>query len=424
MVSMPGINSKYSFLSNPNFLLYWIGGFTSVLGSQFTQIAMPWLMLQLTGDPLALGVVMALGGIPRAVFMLIGGVISDRVSPRTILVTCDWLNFLLTALAALLVYTGTMQVWMLYIFSLATGLLAGFVIPAANCVNPRLLSEEELQIGNSITMGSSQLACFLGPAAAGLLIGAYAESSLGVSIALTVDAISFCICAIMLGFIRLQNKEDFDSQQEAPWQSIGTSWGFLWGHMGIRFMFILLAFINFLFVGPVMVGIPVLADTRLVEGAQAYGYLMSAFAGGNLAGMVMAGTFPKLSGRALSGAIIGSLASFGLVFLGLGWLNVTLIDILLMIVVGIGNGYMGLVIFTWIQLRTPKEMLGRVMSLLMLASMGLVPLSQTLAGAISKWNLTALFVLSGGLILLITGWAAFQPVLRHLSEEMSTAGEA
>ncbi len=409
---------KANIFSNRNFVLLWIGGSTSVLGSQFTMIAMPWLMLQLTGDPLALGFVLALAGIPRAAFMLVGGAISDRFSARTILIVCDWLNFFFTALAAGLVFTGMMQVWMLYIFSLVTGLLAGFVIPAANSITPTLVPEGQLQTGNSITMGSSQLAGFLGPALAGTLIGAYAESSLGVAIALAVDAITFGFSALMLMLIRNKSTQLTSAKNEVIWNAIRNGWAYLWHHAGIRLMFILMAAINFLFVGPILVGIPVLADARLPEGARAFGYLMSAFAGGNLVGLVLAGVLPRLSGRLLSAIIIVILTAFGLVLIGLGWLNMTVTDIILMAVIGIGNGYLGLVIFTWIQLRTPKDMLGRVMSMLMLASMGLVPLSQAISGAISKWNLTGLFVLSGILVLLVTFWTAFQPGLRSLSEEM------
>lgn len=409
---------KADIFSNRNFVLLWIGGSTSVLGSQFTMIAMPWLMLQLTGDPLALGFVLALAGIPRAAFMLVGGAISDRFSARTILIVCDWLNFFFTALAAGLVFTGVMQVWMLYIFSLMTGLLAGFVIPAANSITPMLVPEEQLQTGNSITMVSTQLAAFLGPALAGTLIGAYAESASGVAIALTIDALTFGFSAILLGQIRSGDLKQPASNSEVIWNAIRNGWAYLWDHAGIRLMFVLMAAINFLFVGPILVGIPVLADVRLSEGARAFGYLMSAFAGGNLLGLVLAGVLPRLSGRLLSVLILVILAAFGLVLISLGWLETTLIDVILMAAIGIGNGYLSLVIFTWIQLRTPKEMLGRVMSMLMLASLGLVPLSQAISGAISKWNLTGLFVLSGILVLLVTFWAAFQPALRGLSEEM------
>jgi MFS family permease len=192
-------NPIFRVLAVRDFRLLWLGGSISMLGSQFSLVALPWLVLQLTGDPLALGIVLALGGIPRAAFILLGGAIADRFSPRTILVLCDWINFVLSALLALLVFTGLMQVWMLYVFSLITGLLAGFVMPAASSVLPVLVPENDLQAANSISMGTQQLTAFAGPALAGLIIGAYSKSVEGVAVAFTVDAITFAICAIMLG---------------------------------------------------------------------------------------------------------------------------------------------------------------------------------------------------------------------------------
>ena len=123
-------------VSNRNFRLLWIGGSISVLGSQFSLIALPWLVLQLTGDPQVLGLVLALAGLSRAGFMLYGGVITDRFSPRRILLICDWINFLLSGLIAALVFTGNMQIWMIYLFSLVSGSISGFVIPAAQSMTP------------------------------------------------------------------------------------------------------------------------------------------------------------------------------------------------------------------------------------------------------------------------------------------------
>jgi MFS family permease len=411
-------------ISIHDFRLLWIGGSISILGSQFSFIALPWLVLQLTSDPLALGVVLALAGIPRAIFILVGGATTDRFSPRTILLVCDVINFALAGLAAILVYTGAMQVWMLYFFSLFTGLISGFVIPAANSIVPTLVPEEYLQAGNSITMGSSQLAGFVGPAMAGIIIGAYSQSTVGISVAFVVDALSFGISAIALWMMRGGRRQLTAATEagEAIWTSIRAAFAYLWNHGGLKFMFIVMAAVNFLFTGPLLVGIPVLADQRLAEGARAFGFLMSAYAGGNLLGYILAGMLPKPTGHALSTFLIVLLVAFGVALISFGWITSTWVDFCLMLLLGMGNGYISIVIFTWIQQRTPKEMLGRMMSMVMLASMGLVPLSQALSGAISRWNLTALFALGGSLILLTALWAAFQPALRSLSQEMTGDG--
>src|ERR1700690_4613010 len=81
-----------------DFRLLWIGGSISLLGDQFYLIALPWLVLQITGSALALGTVMALEGIPRALFMLIGGAFVDRFSPRSVMMISNLSRLVLVAL--------------------------------------------------------------------------------------------------------------------------------------------------------------------------------------------------------------------------------------------------------------------------------------------------------------------------------------
>ena len=115
-----------ALFTSRNFILLWIGEAISLLGDQFYMIALPWLTLQLTGDPFAIGLVLAVAGIPRALFMLIGGSITDRFSPRMVMFASNILRMLLVHVLALVVFTGMIQVWMLYIFALLFGLMMPF----------------------------------------------------------------------------------------------------------------------------------------------------------------------------------------------------------------------------------------------------------------------------------------------------------
>src|ERR1700704_2604588 len=85
-------------LSIRNFRLLWIGESISLLGDQFYMIALPWLVLQITGSALALGTVMALAAIPRALFMLLGGALVDRFSPRLVMIVSNFLRLVLVGL--------------------------------------------------------------------------------------------------------------------------------------------------------------------------------------------------------------------------------------------------------------------------------------------------------------------------------------
>ncbi len=170
-----------------------------------------------------------------------------------------------------------------------------------------------------------------------------------------------------------------------------------------------------------MVGIPVLASERLPEGATAFGLLMSAFAGGNFFGYLFAGSLPRPDASRMRWIMILLFAWFGVVIGSLGFIPYTWVDFGLLLLLGLGNGYSAVLSITWIQTRTPKEMLGRMMSLLMLSNTGLIPISQAIAGALSKWNLTVVFALPGVLVLLMTMWIAFQSELKVFSASLTNA---
>jgi MFS family permease len=415
-------NSLLSVLSLRDFRLLFAGVSTSLLGDQFILIATPWLVLQLTGDPLALGIVLALEGIPRALFMLFGGAITDRFSPRIIMLASDIVRCVLAVLMAVVVFTGTVQMWMVYAFSLGFGLVAGFAVPAGNSIVPMLVKEKDLQAGNSLVMGVGQLVGFAGPILAGILIGKFSESLFGIGLAFGLDAVTFAVSAVTLWLMHSGGKLPSSTgaaDKESIWADIAASLKHVWEDQALRLIFLVIAAVNFLFVGPILVGVPVLADQRLAEGAVAFGLLMSGFAGGNLGGFLLAGALPRPTGKTMRLFLISLLTVFGIVMGIVGFIDLTWVDFGLMLLLGLGNGYVTIILFTWIQTRTPKTMLGRIMSLLMLASAGLVPVSQAISGAVSTWNLTLLFMAAGGLIVLMTSWTAFQPALVTFSESLS-----
>src|SRR5512137_1151680 len=102
--TLPPKNSMANVFGLRDFRLLFSGALISLLGDQFALIATPWLVLKLTDDPLALGTVLALEGIPRALFMLFGGAITDRLSPRLMMLVANVTRTILTALMALLIF--------------------------------------------------------------------------------------------------------------------------------------------------------------------------------------------------------------------------------------------------------------------------------------------------------------------------------
>jgi hypothetical protein len=144
--------------------------------------------------------------------------------------------------------------------------------------------------------------------------------------------------------------------------------------------------------------------------AAAYGTVISAFGGGNLLGILLTGSLLQVLRKHLGALMVAVIACFGLALGLMGMVSSTLVACVILLIVGVGNGVLEITVVTSIQRMTPKEMLGRVMSLILLAGVGLVPISQALSGAFIKLSLTGLFVGAGILMLLVAIWLALQPV--------------
>jgi MFS family permease len=269
-------------------------------------------------------------------------------------------------------------------------------------------------------MGITQLVGFIGPTIAGILIGRYSNSDLGIGLAFLVDAISFAVSAVCLWLIRTGNRQHSTEVKETIWDSILTGVKYLWNEPALRLMFLVITALNFLLIGPLLVGIPVLADQRLPEGAVAFGMLMSAYAGGNLVGYLLAGSLPRPNGLGIRIILFALMLAFGVVIGALAFVPSTWVDFSMLLSLGLGNGYVAIILFTWMQTQTPKDMLGRMMSILMFSNTGLVPISQAISGAVSKWNLDVLFISAGILVLLVSLLMAVQPEFKAFSESLTT----
>ncbi len=407
-----------------DFRLLLAGASTSLLGDQFALIATPWLVLQLSNDPLALGIVLALEGLPRAGFMLVGGAVTDRFAPRRVMVTADLARGVLTAAMALAVLTGVVQMWMLYGYAGFFGLVSGFAIPAENSIVPSLVRRDDLEAGNALIMGATQISGFIGPTLAGVVIAGYSSSLLGVGLAYVIDTATFMISAAAFWLIRGCRRPDDEAPAFRLWSSIGEGIHNVWEDEAMRFVFCVLIAVNLFVVGPLLVGIPLLAHQRMTEGAMAFGVLMGAFAIGNLTGYLLAGGTKRPSSQTMRVIILGVLAAFGAVIASLGLATHLWLDAALLSALGVGNGYLAISLFTWIQARTPPDMLGRTMSLVTFASLGLVSISQAMAGAVARWDLDALFVCSGCLVLAITAWSATRPGLHAFTDSMTATDSA
>jgi MFS family permease len=336
----------------------------------------------------------------------------------------DIVRLFLSALLAAQVFTGTLEVWMLYIYALVSGVMGGLFGPASMSIVPRILPEENLQAGNSVTQGSAQLIGFLGPALAGIMIAAFPNETAGVGLAIAFDALTFVVSIVTLWMMKTGGEAIVSTRSAGTtsmWQSIRDGFGYLLKDPVLRLMFIIIAIANFAFGGPVIVGVPYLANIRYPEGAAAYGIIIAGFAGGNLLGIILSGMLPRFSNKILQAVMVVMFTAFGIGLAALAWISVTWVATLDLFILGVMNGFISILLITGLQRDTPKEMLGRMMSMVLLANFIMIPISQAITGAILRWNVAAVFVIAGGMLLALTVYMVVTPAASMLSARL--AGE-
>lgn len=412
-------NPYKEVLRNRNFRLLWIGEGVSVLGDHFYMIALPWLVLQLTGDSLAMGTVLALSAVPRALFMLVGGALTDRFSPRTLMLTSNAIRFVLVSLLTGLVFTNDIEMWILYTLAILFGVADAFFYPAQSSMPPQLVKKEHLQVANSLTQGTMMLTMLIGPALAGMLIAAlgdgHSESAnmQGIAAAFGLDALTFLVSLLTLIFIKAPQNGSIEASENII-ESIRSGLNFVWNDLPLRAFFLVVAAVTFFFNGPFNIGIPLLADTRFPEGAVAYGTILSTWGAGSLVGMMLAGVLPRPNPKRMGTVllILVSVMGIGLALLGVSTSMIFASAIGLLL--GSVDGYINVFFVTWVQSRAPKAFIGRLMSLLMFSSIGLLPVSMALSGALSRVDVTLLLTISGSIVALLGLVMTLNPTVRAM----------
>ena len=390
-------------LRNPHYRLLLIGGTISFMGDQFYMVALPWLILQQRGSAVDMGGVMMAGSIPRALLMLLGGVVSDRFSPRKIMMSTATARTICVAAIAILIWFHVLQMWELYALAIIFGVADAFAAPAQSAYLPSLLKPEQLVQASSIGQSIGQVITIAGPVPVGFVIKA-----LGVAWAFFVDAISFLF--IIGALWKLPDPPKSQAAPKAALPAIAEGFAYVLRDVPLRSLMLLATIMNFCVAGPVSLGLTYLIKNRFGSPAL-LGALMSAVAAGTLLGALLAGVW-KIRRRGLmillvAAALAPCLAAIGLV-------DTPLAIGAVMFVIGVLAGFMNVHIGAWVMQRIAPEVRGRVSSVLMLASFGITPISFALAGFLVAWSLKFMFLLAGLAMLLAAAGASIPKSVREI----------
>jgi MFS family permease len=374
-------------LRHRGFRMVWLGETVSMLGDQFYLVALPWVALALSGSSLALGLVLMAAAIPRAALMLVGGALSDRYDPRTIMIASSAIRAVLVAVLGLLVWTDAAQLWHLYLLGAGFGAADAFFQPAALALVPRLVPEDRLEASNALVMGSMGLAGMVGPAIAGVAVAA-----MGTALGFGIDAATFAFAVVTLLMVGPRRAPATAATQAPPGgtlAAIGAGLRYASSDAQMRTVLLAVMAINFAVVGPFFVALPVLVE-RFETGPMAYGLVLSAFGAAAVVGAMAAGTLGPRSRMSIVVPVTSLAMGLGMLLIGLApHAGATALAALPL---GAGVGALQVSGMAWLQRRSEPAYLGRVMSLVMFAVMGLTPISYVIAGAVAESGVAVLFI--------------------------------
>ena len=339
-----------------------LGQGTSTVGDGCYAVALPWYVLAGRGSASVLGLTLAAYGVARAVGMPIGGMLSDRLGPRRVLLAVDAIRCLLLAATTIIAVAGTARLAVLMPVAAVIGACSGVFTPGSYSLVPSLAGAR-LQEANATLTAATQFGALTGP-----VIGATLVAQIGPASAFAADAVTFAVSALTLALVKEKapaGPRDRDAGPSLP-EVFASS-------PALPAMLTVVLAGNVAAAGTVAVALPVLARNHY--GAGGYGLVLAALAAGAVAGTVLAAR-ARTSRPAVSAslAFLVQAAALGIIPYAGG----VPAAIAAAVIFGLANSIGELIIVTAVQRSFPPAALGRVMGLIMLASAGAFPLSVAL----------------------------------------------
>ena len=381
-------------LNHAGFRLYFTGQVLSQVGTWMQSVAQSWLVLQLTGSPLRLGLISTLQFAPMLALSIFSGAIADRVPKRRLLIATQSVLAGQALGLAVLVWMGHVQYWHVASLAFVLGLVNALDNPTRQSLVSELVGKAD--VGNAVALSSAGFnsARIVGPAAAGLLI-----ARVGIASAFLLNGLSFVFVIAALAALRLP-EAGRRARATTMRQEVAEGLRYALTTPRIRLALSVLLVVS-VFVFNFGVYVPLLARNVLHEEADGFGFLMAALGAGAVTGALALGALrqgrPPLS-MTLAAAVLACIGVVSLSLVRQFWAAVPALFV---------TGFFAVVVTAscnvTLQLTAPDELRGRVMSLYTLVFGGSVPLGALLVGVVSEhWGVPAAFVAMGGTGLAVT----------------------
>lgn len=396
----------FASLSVRDYRWLWLGTAASFMSMQMQEVARGWLVYDMTGSPLALGLVVGAWGLPMVALSTVGGVVVDRVSKRRVILLTQAGQVLITLAQAVLIVLGLIQVWHLVLAGFLQGALFPFNIPARQALISDVVGEDRLM--NAIVLNGAAINAtrLVGPALAGVLVAV-----LGVGVVFFLMAFCYALAAWTTALVSVPGNP-MPGRQGSIRSELFSGLRYMRGDAAISAL-MLLAFAPIFFGMPYRSLMPAYASGVLHTGPEGLGLLMTVTGAGALCGSLVIAGLGDFHRKGL--LLLWACLMWG-VFLALFALSRSfLLSSLSLLFVGAGSTAFMSINSTLIQTHAPPEMRGRVLSVWYM-TFGLMPLAILPAGAIAEAVGVATTLATGGvaLALFILGMMVLRPQLRRM----------
>jgi MFS family permease len=401
-------------LRRPSFTIVWIGEVVSVTGDLVYEVAFAWLVLSVTHSAAILAGVLASLAVPRGLLLLVGGAITDRVRPRSVMFWSHVLRGLLISGLFAAVITHSVHDWEFFVVAIAFGIADAFFWPASSSIVPSLVPTTHLPKANALVSLGEQSARLLGPAIGGVLVAA-----VGPAPAIGIDAVTFFLAAITVLAApraekdRVRGRLSLSETIKEVAGQINSGLAYARRSADTRVILLVVSASTLAYSGLFGVGFPALAKT-LPQGSVALGAMVSAWGLGQFLGALSAGFtgLPRRWGPLIIGMAFCEAAAFAAVGIAPDFVLL----VVLLAVLGFGTAYSSDVALpTWIQVNTPPEFLGRVNSIINLPRVALEPVSLAIMGALAVQNARFIFLFAAAPLLTAAVVLVANPTARSLS---------
>jgi MFS family permease len=384
-----------------NYRLFFTGQVVSVSGTWMQNIALAWLVVELTHSPLAVGALAFCRFIPFTVFGLVAGVVADRLDNRRLVIGTQTLAMCFSALFAVLVLGGLETLWVVFVLAILSATVLVFDAPGRHALTFQMVGRQELSNAVALNASLFNASRVVGPAVAGVLIAAF-----GVGVCFAINAVTFLAVLTSLLLMRTEELVPVERAAEPPTMMKGIREGLSWVLRSPEMRLVLaivtvVSTVGFNF----HVILPLLASDTLDTGPEVFGILSACFGAGALIGALLSASL----GRASWKALVAGTGGFSIALLALAPVATVWACGALLFVTGVCFTLWTSNANAILQLRAPDHLRGRVVSLYLWAFAGLAPIGGLLAGWLCDVGGTELsFAVAGTTGLAMTALAAKQ----------------